>query len=237
MFKINQPIGAFHPMSESYTLTLAFIDYFIVILSGIGLLFAARTIYQRSNSAGQTAFFGSLMIVTGGICGTTSKLLISFNNSDYLLLGELLWPLQGTGLTLVFAAALQWSLHASHKAPKILPILMATIVLATSLWMKDSSPEDQASFFLLLGASIIFFSGVILVFIAYGIKQKLYLAASLLVISLCTNVAIQPSASAFDLIINTPLLPYAINAVTQLFFASGMWLIYNAVLNTKKMPR
>ena len=223
-------------MYESYTLTLAFIDYFIVILSGIGLLFAARTIYQRSHSAGQTAFFGSLMIVTGGICGTTSKLLISFNNGDYLLLGELLWPLQGTGLTLVFAAALQWSLHASHKAPKILPILMATIVLATSLWMKDSSPEDQASFFLLLGASIIFFSGVILVFIAYGIKQKLYLAAILLAISLCTNLSMQPSISTFDLIISTPWMPYAVNAGVQLFFAIGMWLIYRAGLSDKKMP-
>ena len=223
-------------MHESYTLTLAFIDYIIVILSGIGLLTTARVIYQRSHSAGQTAFFGSLMIVTGGICGTTAKLLISYNNSAYLLLGDLLWPLQGTGLTLVFAAALQWSLHASHKAPKILPILMATIVLATSLWLKDSNPEDQVSFFILLGASIIFFSGVILVFIAYGIKQKLYLAASLLVISLCANLGMQPSLLAFDLIINTPWMPYAISSATQLFFAIGMWIIYRAGLGDKKMP-
>lgn len=223
-------------MYESYTLTLAFIDYFIVILSGIGLLFAARTIYQRSHSAGQTAFFGSLMIVAGGICGTTSKLLIASNNSDYLLLGELLWPLQGPGFTLVFAAALQWSLHASHKAPKILPILMATMVLATSLWMKDSSPENQASFFVLLGASIIFFSGVIIVFIAYGIKEKLYLATSLLIIGLCTNLGMQPPVSAFDLIINTPWMPYAVNAAIQLFFAIGMWLIYREGLSDKKMP-
>lgn len=223
-------------MHESYTLTLAFIDYFIVILSGIGLLFTARTIYQRSNSAGQTAFFGSLMIVTGGICGTTSKLLISANNTDYLLLGELLWPLQGPGFTLVFAAALQWSLHASHKAPKILPILMATMVLATSLWIKDSSPENQASFLILLGATIIFFSGVIIVFIAYAIKQKLYVAASILIIGLCTNLGTQPSLSAFDLIINTPWMPYAINTAIQLFFAIGMWLIYRAGLGDKKMP-
>jgi hypothetical protein len=223
-------------MHESYTLTLAFMDYIIVILSGIGLLFTARVIYQRSHSAGQTAFFGSLVIVTGGICGTTSKLLIAANNSDYLLLSELLWPLQGTGLTLVFAAALQWSLHASHKAPKVLPVLMATIVLATSLWTKDSSPENQASFFILLGASIVFFSGAILVFIAYGIKQKLYLAASLLVISLCTNLVMQPSILTFDFIINTPWMPYAISSATQLFFAIGMGLIYRAGLGDKKMP-
>ena len=224
-------------MHESYTLTLAFIDYFIVALASTGLVLASKIIYQRSNSAGQTAFFGSFVIIIGAMSSTTSKLLVSFNNSDYLFLEQLLWLLQGPGFTLVFAATLQWSLHASHKAPKILPVLMATIVLATSLWIEDSAPKNQLSFFILLGATIISFSGILVVFARHGIKQKLYLASSLLIVSLGTNLLIQPSILSFDIVINTPWMPQGITAVTQLFFAIGIWLIYRADLDSKKMPQ
>jgi multisubunit Na+/H+ antiporter MnhG subunit len=223
-------------MHESYTLTLAFIDYFIVALASIGLVFASKTIYQRSHSAGQTAFFGSLIIIIGAISSPTSKLLISFSNNDYLFLEELLWLLQGAGFTLVFAASLQWSLHASHKAPKVLPVLMATIVVATSLWTESAALGNQLNFFILLGATIVFFSGTLIIFAWHGIAKKLYLATSLLIISLCTNLLIQPPILTFDLIINTSWMPQSIAAVTQLFFAIGIWLIYSAESDNKKMP-
>jgi hypothetical protein len=223
-------------MHESYTLTLAFIDYFILAFTSIGLFFVSKTIYQRSHSAGQTSFFGSLLAIIGAISGITSKLLVSFDNSNYLFLESLLWLFQGPGFTLIFAATLQWSLHASHKAPKVLPILMATIVLAASLWMDGSLPENQLSFYILLAATVIFFSGTLIVFAGYCITQKLYLASTLLIISLSTNLVIQLSTPAFDFIVKIPFLPQGVSALTQLFFALGMWFIYKADLESQKMP-
>jgi hypothetical protein len=113
---------------------------------------------------------------------------------------------------------------------------MAAIVLAASLWTDGSLPENQLRFFILLAATVIFFSGTLIVFAGYGITQKLYLASTLLIISLSTNLVIQSSIPAFDLIAKVPFLPQGVSSLTQLFFALGMWFIYRADLESQKMP-
>lgn len=223
-------------MYEGFTINLILIEYLIVILSAIGLYFTARIIYQDSNSAGQTAAFGALLIIAGGLCNATAQLLSTLNNSEHHLLSELLWLLKGPGFTLVFAAALQWSLHASHKAPKALPALMAVIVLGSAIGLDDSKPENQLSFFILLAAAIMFFSAFVIIFIGHGIKKKLYLAASLLIISLCINLATLPLIQALTLFANTPWVAQVTSTAAQLSFAVGIWLIYSYHLKDKKMP-
>ncbi|MFT6757782.1 MAG: hypothetical protein ACJA0M_001664 [Chitinophagales bacterium] len=223
-------------MHEGFTTSLILIEYLTVILSGIGLFLVAKIIYRGSNSAGQTAMFGALLIITGGLCNATSQLLGTLNNSEHDLLSELLWLLKGPGYTLVFAAVLQWSLHASHKAPKALPALMAVIVLSSAIGLDDSNPENLLSFFILLAATVVFFSGVIIVFIGHGIRKKLYFSASLLILSLCMNLVTPLLIQNLNLFANFPWLTTVINTATQLSFAAGMWLIYNAHLKDKKKP-
>jgi hypothetical protein len=220
-------------MYEGYTLGLALMDYLPVIFSGIGLFFISRIIYQDSNSAGQTALLGALLVVGGGLCKASWKLFIATSGADYPLLNEMLWLLMGPGFTLIFAATLQWSLHASHKAPKVLPILMAVIVLAASLWMKDSNPESRASFFILLGATVVFSSSITIAFIGHGVKEKLYLAAALLGLNLCLNIVMQRLAQGFDPSATAQWIAQSVNAGSQLFFAIGIWLIYRYRLRSK----
>jgi hypothetical protein len=224
-------------MHEGFTTSLILIEYLTVILSGIGLLLVAKIVYRGSNSAGQTAMFGALLIIIGGLCNATSQLLGTLNNSEYDLLSELLWLLKGPGYTLVFAAVLQWSLHASHKAPKALPVLMAVIVLSSAIGLDDSNPENLLSFFILLAATVVFFSGVIIIFIGHGIREKLYFSASLLILSLCMNLVTPLLIQNLNLLANIPWLTTVINTAAQLSFAIGMWLIYNAHLKDKKKPQ
>jgi hypothetical protein len=184
-------------------------------------------------SAGQTALLGALLVIGGGLCKASWKLLIATTGKDYPVLNEILWLLIGPGFTLIFSATLQWSLHASHKAPKVLPILMAVIVFASSLWMKESNPESRVSFFILLGATVVFSSGITIAFIGNGIKQKLYLAAVLLGINLCLNIVMQGLAQGFDPSATTQWIAQSVNTGSQLFFATGIWLIYHYRLKRK----
>ena len=204
---------------EGYTIGLALMDYLPPLFSGIGLFFLSRIIYQGSNSAGQTAFFGMLLVVAGGACKASWKLFIALGN-NYPILDDLLFLLMGPGFVLVAVASLQWAMHASHKAPKLLPVLLGTLTLGAAYWLLENKPN------LTFIPTALFTTLLLVGFIIHSAKSKAYFACLLLVVNLGLNLSLQAIARQFSDEASLQWLAQSINAVSQLFFALGFWLLY-----------
>ncbi|MEH6549222.1 MAG: hypothetical protein V7711_09020 [Pseudomonadales bacterium] len=163
-------------MYEDYTLGLALMDFVPVILSGIALIMFSKMISIRSRSAGQTALMGGLLVLGGGLCKATWKTLVVVIGQDITVLNNLLWLLMAPGFTLFFAALLQWSLHASHKAPKILPIVMSLAVFGVGYYFFRTQADSRIWFLVLLGATVLFSTGSSITLMIHSAKVKIWLA-------------------------------------------------------------
>jgi hypothetical protein len=88
-----------------YTVPLALFDYLPVLLSGLGALWLSRAAYGRTPGVRPYALLGTALVVAGGFCKATWKLLVASGAGDFERLEQSLFPLLATGFSL-----LAWSL-------------------------------------------------------------------------------------------------------------------------------
>ncbi len=88
-----------------YTVPLALFDYLPVLLSGLGALWLSRAAYGRTPAVRPYALLGTALVVAGGACKATWKLLVASGAGDFERLEQSLFPLLATGFSL-----LAWSL-------------------------------------------------------------------------------------------------------------------------------
>ena len=88
-----------------YTIPLALFDYVPVLLGGLGALLLSRASWRRTPAVRPYALLGTALVVTGGACKATWKLLVASGVGDFERLEQALFPLLATGFSL-----LAWSL-------------------------------------------------------------------------------------------------------------------------------
>ena len=87
-------------MTEVATVPLALDDYVPVVLAGLGALWLARTTGRRS------AVVGAVLVLAGGLCKATWKLLLAVSGDDVPHVDDLLFCLLAPGFALLAAALL-----------------------------------------------------------------------------------------------------------------------------------
>jgi hypothetical protein len=124
-------------MSESYSISLALLDFVPNIAFLIGAYFLVRIIVMaRGQRCGRMAMVGAMLIVLGGTLKAAWKLLYAANIADVRLMSEIQFVLLAPGFLALLTAvvlmarrrAVNSSLALMAIAPWKLPLLMVMVV-------------------------------------------------------------------------------------------------------------
>jgi hypothetical protein len=195
-------------VTEVATVPLALDDYVPVALAGLGALWLARSTSRAP------AVVGALLVLAGGVCKATWKLLLAVTGDDVPVVDDLLFCLLAPGFAL-----LAWGL-VRREAPLALPVGLSVTAAAASLWLGAPGP--------LLALAVVGATATGLLALRRALAQDDPAAAVLFGVQLAMAYALVPLAGAGQSIAHQ-WWEQSLNTLGQAAFALGAWrLLYPA---------
>ena len=198
-------------MSEVATIPLALHDFVPVVLAGAGAFWLA----QRSGR--RPALVGALLVLVGGLCKATWKLVLAVSGNDIAILDDLLFAFLAPGFAL-----LTWSL-IRPRLPLAVPLGLSAVALAAALALGRTVPLLILA---VLGATA---TGVLALLRAREAGDLT--TATLFAVQLAMAYALVPFAGAGQTI-SHQWWEQSLNTIGQGAFALGAWRL----LNTSRQP-
>jgi hypothetical protein len=112
------------------SVALALEDFVPVVLTAIGLSFVVTMLRRIHPASGSWAALGTTLIVTGGLCRASWKLLAALGGPDVTILFLALYPLLAVGYLLLAMALWGASQARSGRRARLHPAVPAIIALA-----------------------------------------------------------------------------------------------------------
>lgn len=203
------------------TVFMALIDFLPVIFFGIGSIYLLRIGYLRLSPGFYTAMAGgAILCFVGGFYKAFSKLLHAIFMYQIDALESIQFILMAPGFFLLFIGAIALLKDRDHYSGKLLSV--APVMLA---W--------KIPFLILM---ILFNTGFLIVMGAYALKNRLFLVASLYLLSMLTMYGMGymstiPSTTTMNWI------EQSVNMFVQLSAMTGHILLYYGLLKTNKLAR
>lgn len=203
---------------EGITVTMAIVDFIPVLLFFAAAVILLKDLYNKLvKGAYALLAAGSIMVLTGGFYKALWKLLVGVGLCDYPVLSDSLFPLQGPGFLLVFAALIGLFTKANKKhvtlnstalpvVTSILPFLMLQIIGCTGV---------QASL------------------IAVSVKMKKKLPILFFVLAFIFMMAMGYLGAKFDDSSSMNWVAQCTNIISQGSLFVGTWLLHKAGLSEK----
>lgn len=199
-------------MDESYTLSLALVDFIPNIAFLIGAFYLVKTaLLVRGSACARMVMAGSLLIATGGILKATWKLLYTLGTADIRLMSELQFVLVAPGFVALLVVAI---LLARGSRPKEAGRSKAGMLPAIAVW---KIPLLIVMTLASLGAQ------GILTYIAFRRGARLA-AAGFIVAFLC--LLAMGSLASGEQTVARQWIEQTINSTGQIGFALGSFLLY-----------
>lgn len=189
-------------MSEVATVPLALDDYVPVVLAGVGCLWLARTTGRGP------AVVGAVLVLAGGLCKATWKLVLASTGDDLPLVDDFLFVLLGPGFAL-----LTWAL-VRRQLPLGVPLGLAGAGLVAAIGTRSTVPLLILT---VLGATA---TGVLALLRAREVRDST--AAALFAVQLVLAYALVPFAGAGQSLAHQ-WWEQSLNTVGQAALALGAW--------------
>ena len=211
---------------QDYSLGLALFDYLPVAMSAVGLGLLAQLLSRALPASLGLLFFGAGLVVAGGLCKATWKLIWVLTGQDIAWLDALLFICIAPGMLLLAchaaAASKRWrnAAGATHPGRNSLLLAMPLLVAAG---LAAVFAEGRAWFFLLLTAGALANIALALVLIrlswgwGQGFAGAFFLLSILLTLGLSALARIPEQTAALQ------WLEESINLLAQGCFAFGVW--------------
>lgn len=189
-------------MTEVATVPLALDDYVPVLLAGLGAVWLART-----TSRGP-AMVGAVLVLAGGLCKATWKLVLAVSGRDVAHVDSLLFCLLAPGFAL-----LAWGL-VRRPVPLGIPVLATAAAGAMALAMRSPGP--------LLALAVIGATATGVLALLEARRRQDAVAAALFAVQLVMAYALVPLAGSGQSIAHQ-WWEQTLNTVGQGAFALGAW--------------
>jgi hypothetical protein len=157
---------------HDYSAGVALFDFLPVLLSGLGLLLLARAIAARRCALAPLAWGAALLIIAGGMCKASWKLVVALHGRDIGWLANMLFICLAPGFV-VMSFCLFSARRGTGLAPwRLLSWLALTFGGACAAWL--FSPHPRAWFFWLLSMTTAASAALIFnaVLIAFRSRQR-----------------------------------------------------------------
>lgn len=189
------------------TVPLALDDYVPVLLAGVGALWLARS------TARPPAVFGALLVLVGGLCKATWKLLLAASGHDVPLLDDLLFAFLAPGFAL-----LTWGL-LRRAVPLAAPLSLSAVAAVAAALTASPAPLLVLA---VVGATA---TGVLALLRARQGGDTV--AAALFAVQLGMAYALVPLAGAAQSIAHQ-WWEQSLNTLGQGAFALGAWRLLHS---------
>lgn len=147
---------------DKYSAGVALFDFVPVLVAGTALALLARGIASRNPALGLTAWIGAALVVTGGLCKASWKLLVALYEVDIAWLQTLLFIAMAPGFVALAFSVDQtrraWAASGPSAQALLSPALirlaaMLGLPLLIAVLLVVAVPESRAWFFWLLGVT------------------------------------------------------------------------------------
>jgi len=194
-------------MEETYTLSLALVDYLPNITFMVGAYFLTRLAYTtKGRLTARIMALGSGLVLMGGLFKATWKLLLVVPGVDLRLLDESLFILQAPGFCLMMVASI--TLARSH-------LIQGVQLPAIALWKIP-----------LLAVVTISSLGMYGVLASYSYRNHLKTAGWSFILTILIVLGMSGMASWGEQTISRQWIEEGINTIGQLSFAMGSMVLF-----------
>jgi len=207
---------------ETYTLSLALVDFLPVLFAAIGLYFITRMVAHINPRQGRVTAVGVLLTVAGGLSKASWKLVMALSQSqvNLTLLDDALFVLMAPGYTLIAWSV--WQTSRSVRQQKTFhawlpPVALIALTFAGAISLYVANPSSPAWERILLSVMVLatIVTGVLLIIFAF--RQNLTSAGWLLIINLI-GVFVLSGMARMEQTITLQWFEQSINAISWLVF-------------------
>ncbi len=174
---------------ETYTLSLALVDFLPVLFAAIGLYFIVQMVAHVNSHQGRVAAVGVLLTVAGGLSKASWKLVMALSQGQVNLtvLDDALFVLMAPGYTLIAWSV--WQTSRMVRQQKTFhtwfpPVTLIALTFAGSIALYVASPSSPAWERLLLSVMVLATTVTGILLIIFAFRQNLALAGWLLILNL-----------------------------------------------------
>lgn len=214
---------------EGYTVGLALFDYIPIALSALALTYIVKMIKRDANT--ELANFATLavvLIISGGLCKATWKLLLSGFELNLMPLNNSLFLFLSCGfLVLAFVLLATQSKNTNLSKFNYIPILLVFISSAGAALIAVSSPESRFWVFYLIALTTLANTAVIFLLVRRALHQQQWLCAILLLVNLVGIFALSALSRLPDQTASLQWIEECCNAVAQGAFAYAAYQLYH----------
>ncbi len=220
---------------ETYTLSLALVDFLPVLFAAIGLSFVACMAAHVNLRQGQVAALGVFLTVAGGLSKATWKLVMALTQSqvNLTLLDDALFVLMAPGYTLIAWSV--WQTARSVRRQKtfhvwIPPAVLIALTFASSISLYVVNPSSPRWERVLLSITVLATTVTGILLIIFAFRQNMPLAGWLFILNLA-GVFILNSMARMEQTIALQWIEQSINALAWLVFGFAASMMHQYVRN------
>lgn len=199
-----------------YTSGLALEDFVPVVLAAAGCFFLAEAAGRSVPAVRRPALVGAALIILGGLCKATWKLLVTLTPChDVALLQQLLFPLLSAGFAIVGWAVLSGRAGAvAGRWPWLVVLGIAWVGAIASRTMKP-----------LLGATAILAVATAVIALMWAVRIPDRLAVALFVVYIVGSLVLPPLGSQPNQSLDVQWIEQLVNTLCQASFVVGAYLL------------
>ena len=212
-----------------FPLSLALFNFVPVVLAGAGVWLLARLVGDQDPDRGTLALAGAGLILLGGLCKATWKLVVSATGIDLAWLGNALFPLMAPGFALLSVSLLGAGLRMAGRKSPAWPTwitfgAIATAFVAAGLrtWVWDIPRGWLLPLLALASLCNLLLSGLA---IAAAVRLRKPWVAALFAVNLAMIFALQPIAMAATKTLAMHWTEQSLTALGTACFALGAFLL------------
>lgn len=224
---------------ETYTLSLALVDFLPVLFAAIGLSFIARMVTHVNPHQGQIAVLGVFLTVAGGLAKAVWKLVMALTQSqvNLTLLDDALFVLMAPGYTLIAWSV--WQTARSVRRQKtfhvwIPPTSFIALTFAGSITLYVANPFSPAWERILLSVMVLATTVTGILLIIFAFRQNLPQAGWLCILNL-VGVFVLNGMARMEQTIALQWVEQSINAISWLVFWLAASKMYQYVRHSVGM--
>lgn len=200
---------------EGITVTMAIVDFIPIVLFFAAAVVLLKDLYNKLVKGAYALLgAGSIMVLTGGFYKFLWKFLVGAGICDYPILGESLFPFQGPGYLLIFAALIGLFTKANKKN---VTLHSATLPVFTGI---------LPFLFMQIAGCV----GTQVMLAVMSVKMKKKLPVVCFVLSFVFIMAMGYLGAKFDDTSSMHWLAQCTNIISQGALFAGVWMLHKAGL-------
>lgn len=211
-----------------YGLDLALYNFLPVLLTALALFWIARVARALAPANEPMALSGAALVVLGGLCKASWKLILALGGPDLPWLANALFPLMAPGFTLLAVAL--W--HAQRKTlglprrPWLMPLALIGLSYGVAALRNWGLAVERGWFLPLMTLASLANLTLTALLLRETWRRRALWLAPLFLVNLAMVFALQRIARIEPMTLSLHWLEQSLTALGAGAFALGAWLLY-----------